>query len=161
MAGDLYPVAGCHIYIGNQKATQTTDFVEADFNGQSWVEIDGWSQMGAFGDAAALIVTQLINRSRDVKQKGTANAGQMQNVFARIDDDEGQIAMRAAAAGAQKNNYAFRLDFNIATGQSTPPKAYFVGLVMGAQEAGGGANTIRNLNATIEINSNIVFVAGS
>jgi hypothetical protein len=158
---DLFPVAGCHFYIGNQKATQSTDFVAADFTPNSWIEVDAWSQMGAFGDAAALIVTQLINRGRDIKQKGTANGGQMQNVFARIDTDEGQIALRTAAAGAQKNNYSFRIDFNLASGQTVPPKVYFVGLAMGAQEAGGGANTIRNLNITVEINSNLVFVAGS
>lgn len=157
---DLFPVAGCHFYIGTTKATQTTDFVEADFAGQSWVEVDGWSQMGAFGDAAALITSQLINRGRDIKQKGTTNAGSMQNVFAKIDADPGQVALIAAAAGSNKNNYAFRIDFNDADG-GDPSKAYFVGLVMNANEAGGQANTIRNLNATVEINSNIVRVAAT
>jgi len=33
---------------------------------------------------------------------------------------------------------------------------FFIALVASAQEAGGQANTIRNLNATLEINSNIV-----
>ena len=36
--------------------------------------------------------------------------------------------------------------------------SYFIGLVMGAAKDGGGANTIRKLNATVEINSNIVDV---
>lgn len=157
---DLFPVAGCHFYIGGVKETQTADFVAADFAGQSWVEVDGWSQMGAFGDAAALITSQLINRGRDVKQKGTTNAGSMQNVFAKIDSDPGQIALIAAAAGVVKDNYAFRIDFNDADG-GDPSKAYFVGLAMNANEAGGQANTIRNLNATIEINSNIVRVAAT
>jgi hypothetical protein len=158
---DLYPVAGSHIFIGGQMATEIDDLTESDFAGKSWVEIDGWSQMGAFGDAAALITTQLINRGRDVKQKGTANSGQMQNVFARIEDDAGQILLREAAAGGQKNNYAFKVEFPLQTGQTVAPNALFVGLAMGTQEAGGGANTIRNMNTTIEINSNIVFVDGS
>lgn len=158
---DLYPVAGSHLFIGGQMATTNVDFVAADFASQSWIEVDGWSSMGAFGDAAALITTQLINRGRDIKQKGTTNSGSMANVFARIEEDAGQIALRTAAAGAQKNNFAFRVDFPLQTGDSTPPKAYFVGLAMGTQEAGGGANTIRNMNTTIEINSNIVFVAGT
>lgn len=158
---DLYPVAGSHMFIGGQMATQLDDLDATDFAGQSWLEIDGWSSMGAFGDAAALIATQLINRGRDVKQKGTANAGSMANVYARIEDDPGQIALRTAAAGGQKNNYAFRIDFPLQTGDVNPPKAYFVGLAMGTQEAGGGANTIRNMNTTIEINSNIVFINGT
>lgn len=31
---------------------------------------------------------------------------------------------------------------------------YFIGLVMSAQQAGGGPNTVRSLNSTIEVNSN-------
>lgn len=161
MAGsDLFPVAGMKIYIGNVLATQITDFVEGDFSGQSWVEIDGWQRAGAFGDAAALITSQLINRNRDVKQKGTSNSGSMQNVFAVVPGDAGQAALKSAALPADKNNYAFRVDFNDADG-GDPSKAYFVGIALTAQEAGGEANTIRTLNATIEINSNIVDVAAT
>jgi hypothetical protein len=92
----LYPVAGCHIYIGGVLSDKSTDFVATDFNGQSWTEIDGWTQMGAHGDTAAVITSQLINRSRDIKQKGTSNAGQMQNVFAEIKTNAGQLALIAA-----------------------------------------------------------------
>lgn len=157
---DLYPVAGCKIYIGGIKATQSTDFVEADFSGESWTEIDGWNSMGAFGDTAQVITTSLINRNRDIKQKGTANAGAMENTFAITPSDPGQVALTAAAAAANKNNYAFRVDFNDADG-GAPSKAYFVALVMSSNEAGGEANTVRNLNVTLEINSNIVRVAAT
>lgn len=156
----LYPVAGSKIYIGGVLDDQADDFVAADFDGQSWALIDGWSQMGPIGDNAALITSNIINRGRDIKQKGTANAGSMQNVFAQMVDDPGQIALIAAAAPSNRNNYAFRIDLNDADG-GAPSKRYFVGLVMSAQESGGEANTIRNLNATIEINSNIVSVAAT
>lgn len=149
----LYPVAGSKIYIGSAKEDQAADFVESDFSGETWTEIDGWSQMGGIGDAAQVITTSLINRGRDAKQKGTSNAGSMQNVFAVIDDDPGQIALIAAAEPSNKDNYAFRVDL------SNGAKRYFVGLVVTAQEAGGEANTIGNLNATIEVNSNVVKVA--
>jgi hypothetical protein len=241
MAGELYPVAGQKLFIGGVISVGLADLVVADFSGQSWVEVDGWSQHGAIGDTAALISTSLINRGRDVKQKGTANAGSMANVFAVIDDDPGQIALIAAAAPANKNNYAFRilgndapversatvtisvaspgvitwtahdLDVNTpvvfsttgalptgltagttyyvrsvldpdtftvaatpggtvintsstqsgvhtATTAPTPGERLFAGLVMQAQEQGGEANTIRNLNSTIEVNSNIVKI---
>ena len=156
----LYPVAGCKIYIGGVLSDKNADFVESDFSGQSWTEIDGWSQMGAVGDAAQTITTELINRGRDVKQKGTANAGTMENVFAIVPGDAGQTALRAAAAPSNKNNYAFRIDLNDANG-GAPSKRYFVALAMSQQEAGGSANTIQNLNATLEINSNIVRVAAT
>jgi hypothetical protein len=108
----LYPVADCHIDIGSVLNPGLVDLTEADFAAQVWTEVDGWSQMGEFGDTAALITTALINRGRDVKQKGTSNAGSMQNVFAVLQDDPGQIALRVAAAGSNKNNYAVRIRFN-------------------------------------------------
>lgn len=154
----LYPVAGCHIYIGGVLSDKSTDFVASDFNGQSWTEVDGWSQMGAHGDTAQVITTALINRNRDIKQKGTSNAGSMQNVFAEIKTDAGQLAL--IAASLTKSNYAIRIDYNDAI-TTTPTKHYFVALVMSAEAAGGAANTIRNLNSTLEVNSNIVEVAAS
>lgn len=147
----LYPVAGSRLFIGGVLADQSDDFVAADFTSQTWVEIDGWSTMGASGDASALITTALINRGRDVKQKGTKNAGSMQNTFAIIETDPGQIALIAAAD--TNDNYAFRIEL------SSGGERLFIGLVMSAQEAGGDANTVANLTATIEINSNVVKVA--
>lgn len=164
-----------------------------------------------------------------------------QNVFSIIPGDPGQAALRAAAAGDNKNNYAFKIEFDDApavetatvtvtiatpgvftwtahnlevgdaveftttgalptgltagttyyvktvpdddtfTVAATPggsavatsgtqsgvhtgttvsagSQALFIGLVTTSQQAGGNANTVRNLNATIEINSNIVDV---
>jgi hypothetical protein len=157
----LRPVAGMKIYIGGSPMSdQNADFVESDFAAVSWTEIDGWKQCGGIGDNAALITDQLINRGRDVKQKGTSNAGQMQNVFSQIVTDAGQIALIAAAAPANKNNYPIRIDLNDANG-GAPGKRYFIALVMNAVEAGGAANTMRDLNSTFEINSNIVRVAAT
>ncbi len=111
MAGtDLYPVAGAKIYIGGALATKANDFAAADFASQSWVEIDGWETMGAIGDAAQIITTSLINRGRDVKQKGTRNAGSMQNVFGILAADPGQIAL--IAAEKTSSNYAFKIEFD-------------------------------------------------
>lgn len=156
----LYPVAGCKFYIGGVLADKNSDFVSGDFSAQTWVEVDGWSQSGAIGDTAQLITTSLINRGRDAKQKGTSNAGSMQNVFAQNATDAGQVALIAASLPTNKNNYAFRVDLNDAVGGS-PSQRFFIGLVMSAEEANGAANTIRNLNSTIEINSNIVRVAAT
>lgn len=239
---NLYPVAGCHLDIGTVLNPGLVDLTAADFAGQVWTEVDGWSTMGEFGDTAALISTDLINRNRTTKQKGTSNAGSMQNVFAVLQDDPGQLALRAAAAGANKQNYAFRIRFNdavepvssvvtisiaapgvvtwaahglvadtpvkfettgalptglvagttyyvSATGLTAgafsvsatpggavitttgaqngvhtastvpaPTMAMFSALAMNAATQGGDANTIRNLAATIEINSNLVFI---
>lgn len=160
----LSAVSGQKFYIGGVKNDQAADFTSSDFSAVTWVEIDGWTQCGAAGDTAQLMTSSLINRGRDIKQKGTKNAGSMQNVFAIIPGDAGQTALIAAAN--TNKNYAFRIDNNDAALSPASPvpqpsKRYFVGLVMTAEEAGGSANTVQNLNVTIEINSNIVKVAHS
>jgi hypothetical protein len=111
----LYPVSGCKLYIGGVKSDQDTDFTATDFNGVTWTQINGWSQAGSFGDTAQVITTSLISLGRDKKQKGTANAGSMQNVFALNLSDPGQLALISAALPSDKNNYAFRVDLNDAS----------------------------------------------
>ena len=110
MSGDLYAVAGATISIGAAIAAPSEDMVVGDFASVSWTEIDGWETAGAYGDAAALITTALINRGRDIKQKGTFNAGQMQNNFAILPLDAGQIALKAAAR--TRNNYPFKIEWD-------------------------------------------------
>lgn len=156
----LYPVAGCHIYIGGVLSDKSTDFVVGDFASQVWTEIDGWTNAGPIGDTGQLITTPIINRGRDTKQKGTSNAGQMQNEFAQNVLDAGQLLLIAAAAPTDKNNRAIRVDLNDAI-SGAPSKRYFIALIMNAEESGGGANTIRMLKSTFEVNSNIVRVAAT
>lgn len=237
---DLFPVAGSRIYIGGVLETKAFDFIAADFASQTWVEIDGWETMGAIGDAAQEIVTDLINRGRTIVQKGTRRAAAMENNFAIIDTDPGQIAL--IAAEKSRFNYAIRVvgddappttpkpatitiaapgvitstghgwsigqrvqfsttgtlpsgivpgtdyflvatvNANTFSVAATPGGAaiettgtqsgthtvqaiaqgserLFIALVMSAAEQGGQANTVKMLNASLGINSNIVKVA--
>jgi hypothetical protein len=154
---DLFPVNGAKIYIGSASMPRPdADVSESDFSAVSWVEVKYWQSMGKIGDSAALITTPLIGEGRDLKQKGTRNAGQMQNKFAVSATDSGQLAMIAAEATAY--NYPFRIVFNDAPDGGTPTSKYFVGLVMDVSEDGGNANTARLMNGTIEINSNVATV---
>jgi hypothetical protein len=153
---DMFPVAGAEIYIGGSMSVPTSDVTESSFSAVSWTLIDGWSTMGAIGDKAALITTPIINRGRDTKQKGTRNAGSMANKFAVIADDAGQLAVIAAEATAL--NYPFKIVFDDAPSGGTPTTKYFIGLVTDASEDGGNANTVRLMNGTIEVNTNVVTV---
>jgi hypothetical protein len=158
----LYPVAGMRIYIGPAVDLPDVDVTAADFASVVWTEIKNWTQMGAIGDAAALITTQLIDRKRDVKQKGTRNSGSMQNVFAIAASDPGQIAL--IAAEKTDLNYPIKIEGNDKPAVGASPKnslRYAMALVTSAQEAGGAANTVQNLNSTFELNTNIVKVAAS
>jgi hypothetical protein len=237
----LYPVAGAKIYIGPavNSVPDDADVDVTDFASVSFTEIKGWQTMGAIGDAAALITESVISQGRDLKAKGTRNAGSMQNNFIILPSDTGQIAM--IAAEATDFNYPFKLafddappvktatvtisiatpgvvswaahtlvngdkvkfsttgalptgltagteyfvvgaaagTFNVAatsggsaittsgtqsgvhTALSVPTgtEKYFYGIVMTAQENGGGANTARLLSGNIEINSPVITVA--
>jgi hypothetical protein len=158
MAGELFAVGGATYYIGNAAMSPgVEDLDAADFAGVTWVQVKGWLQCGQFGDAAAVITSQRIDRSRDVKGKGTDNAGSMQNVFAFEQGDAGQAAMKAAKASPL--NFPFRILWDdVPSGGTTPTTHYFVGPVTSWQNAGGNANAERTVNGTVEINSNVVEV---
>lgn len=152
---DLFTVAGSHFYIGSAAMTvPTADVTESTFSGVSWIEVDGWETMGPIGDAASEIATDLINRGRTVVQKGTRRSPAQQHNFAINTGDSGQQAMLAAEA--TKSNYPFRIVFDDAPSGGTPSEKKFIGLVMSAQEQGGGANTTRMLQCTVSPNTNIV-----
>ena len=156
---DLHPVAGAKFYIGGVKDTQSSDFSASDFTSETWTEVDGWETAGQVGDTSALINVQLINRKRDQKLKGTRNAGSMENNFAIIVGDAGQAKLIEAAD--EIDNYAFRIVYDDAPSGGSPTTEYFVGLVMSAPRQNGGANTVRMLSATVEINSNVVTVGAA
>lgn len=156
---DLYPISGMKFYIGAAVAVPDNGAVTAStFSGVTYVEVDGWTQAGAFGDTAEVITTQLINRGRDVKQKGTRNAGSMECRFAWLPGGAGQAAVIAAEAAA--SNYAIKIE-GPDTGGTTPTVWEFLGLVTSAQKQGGGANTVLELSVNVEINTNIVETAAT
>lgn len=147
----IYAVADAKFYIGPTIEVDKAELVAGDFaaaDAATWVEVDGWETMGSIGDSAETITTQLINRGRDVKIKGTRNAGSMENQFAINRTDPGQIALRAAEK--TRDNYQCRI---VHTDDS---EQLFAGLIMSAAEQGGSANTVQMLSVTVEINSNIV-----
>lgn len=159
--GDIVDVAGAKLYIGQTHATKTTDFALGDLSGDTYTEVDGWDTIGEYGDKAAKITAQLINRGRDIKLKGTVDGGAMANTFAFVQGDAGQAAMLTARDS--KLNYAFKIVYDdaITSPSGSGTTHYFIGLVMGWADAGGGANTVRMKKADIEINSNIVEVAAT
>lgn len=103
---DLVAVAGGKHFIGGVLTAGLVDFVEADFASQTWVEVDAWETRGDLGDTAEEISTALINRGRVTKQKGTFDAGAMENAFAFNSNDPGQLAL--IAASKTRFEYAFR-----------------------------------------------------
>ncbi|MGO6879475.1 hypothetical protein ACC734_16890 [Rhizobium ruizarguesonis] len=237
----LYPVAGAKIYIGPavNSVPDDADVDATDFASVTFTEVKGWQTMGSVGDSATLITEAVISQGRDLKAKGTRNAGSMQNNFIILPNDPGQVALIAA------ENTDYNYPFKIAFDDAPPPKTsvvtmtiaspgviswtahglaagtaikfsttgalptgltagttyyvvnpttdalsvsatpggaainttgtqsgvhtavtvptattkYFYGIVMSANEQGGGANTARLIAGNIEINSPVITVA--
>lgn len=152
----IFATAGAKLFIGNELESKSADFVLANFNGQSWVQI-GWPEnMGEFGDEATEITFDAISENRTQKLKGTRNAGNMTLICGLDHDDEGQVALRAAEAVV--NDFAFKVQFNDAPVGGTPSLRYFIAKVMSARETLDTTNNVVRLSATLAINSNIVRV---
>lgn len=165
MSGEIYNVSNWKIFIAGQITLGTDDLVEADFSGATWVEIDGWETMGGVGDAAQVVATAFINRARDVKTKGTRNAGSMENKFAYLlglTPDPGQSALEAAEKTDE--NYMFKIeapDQPAAGASPAPTTIMFAGLVTSYRLEGGGANSVQMISGTVEVNSNLVKTAAT
>lgn len=95
MSGELYPIAGSKLYIGN--VTSAKGEVElVDFTGEVWTEIGGLATLGEIGDSQEIGEQPLINERRIRKYKTTLNAGNMENQFVPMVLDPGQIKYKAA-----------------------------------------------------------------
>jgi hypothetical protein len=108
----LQAIAGSKFYIGTRVALPADLTVElSDFTAQEseWVEVKGWTNAGALGDARAAISQDFIDADRTLTIKGTANSEAMQNVFAPLPNDPGQIKMRQAVDDC--SNFAFRVEW--------------------------------------------------
>jgi hypothetical protein len=155
----LFATAGSKLYIGAAKAFAGTDLVAADFNAEAWTEIKGTTDLGSLGDSAQLITSDQVGSGRTRKLKGTRNAGSMQVVTDLDYSDAGQLAL--VAAEKSKDSFAFRLVFNDAPTGGTPSERLFIAYVLSAAEQHGGANTVQQLQSTLEIDSNIVRVSAA
>ncbi len=155
MAG-IFATDGSKIYIGGAVEAKSADWVEGDFDAQSWTEISWLENIGAFGDEASEVTFDAIGEKRTQKLKGVRNAGNMELAIGIAYADSGQIALKAAET--VDDDYAFKVEFDDAPGGGTASLRYFIGKVMTAREALDSANSVMRLNATIAINSNIVQV---
>ncbi|HEY0960648.1 MAG TPA: hypothetical protein VGE05_15450, partial [Novosphingobium sp.] len=93
------------------------DLVEADFAGESWVEIRPLETLGTFGDTSGEVTFGEVGNGRVRKLKGLRDAGNMEVVAAIDYSDPGQIAVLAAER--TPHNYAFRLLLNDAPAEKS------------------------------------------
>ncbi|TKA98547.1 hypothetical protein FAZ78_00370 [Cereibacter changlensis] len=152
----IFATNGAKLYIGGVLGWKATDFVEADFTSQTWVEIGETESLGSLGDTASEITFDGIATKRQRRLKGTRSAGTMEVVCGVDYEDDGQIALIAAEKTA--HNFAFKLEFNDAPVGGTPSQRLFIATVASAAEALDTANSVMKLNSSLWVNSNIVRI---
>ncbi len=106
----LRAVAGSKIYIGTRVAAKGTVAL-ADFTPQEtqWLEIGGWTQVGSVGDTQNIITQPFIGEKRERKIKGTRVGASMENTFAPLANDPGQIRFKQAVDDCSP--YAFKVEW--------------------------------------------------
>lgn len=151
----IYATAGSKLYIGGTKTQKSSDFVEADFTGETWVEIGELEGLGSVGDTSEAVNFTAINGGGRTKTvKGPRSAGTMELVCGIDPTDPGQIALIAAEKTI--HDYAFKLVMNDAPAGGTPSERKFIAKVMSQSEQFDQANSVMKLNASLGVNSNVV-----
>lgn len=155
----FFATAGSKVYIGGIAEIKYTDFVLADFDGETWVEVGGIDNIGTFGDRTEPVSDALIGCDREFTLKGIRSAGMLDLIGAINYADAGQIAL--IAAEKTDFDYAFKIVFKDAPSGGTPSERYFIAKVMSASEQLDGANNVMKFNSSLAVNSNFVRVAAA
>lgn len=115
----LQAVNGSKIYIGTRVAPKGTVTL-ADFTAQEteWTEIGGWTQSGSLGDTQQLITQDFINEGRTRQIKGTRVGASMENTFAPLPNDPGQIKFKQAIDSCSP--YAFKVEWGAGCASEGP-----------------------------------------
>lgn len=157
MPAGIYSVAGTKVFIGSAMSAKTTNFVAADFNLQSWVNISWLENIGQFGDEATEIDFSAIDVNRTQKLKGVFNAGNLALVVGRDYTDSGQNILQTA--NTTIFDYGFRVLFNDQpVGGVSGSIRYFIGKIMSFREQFDTVNNVIRANVNVGINSNVVVV---
>jgi hypothetical protein len=118
------------------------DHAVTGFPGLNYTLVNGVGSVGETGLATNIISYDTLDEDVTQKAKGLTNAGDPEIECRRIAADPGQIAMRAAGAVTNKDNYAFRIVDQDGTIH------YNRGLVTGPRRPGG-----RNEDFELEVYS--------
>ncbi len=137
MAGIKTTLAGTKVSISTTAVTLPLNATE--FGALTFTPIGSVGNLGDYGSPANLINYNTLDTEVMSKAKGVEDAGELSIEVARIFDDPGQIAMRAAAA--TKFYYAIKIEYADAPSEDwSNTIMYAVGPVTGPQLLGGGTD---------------------
>ncbi|MDO6966986.1 hypothetical protein [Rhizobium alvei] len=137
MAGIKTTLAGAKVSISTTAVTLPLN--AAGFAALTYSEIGSVGNLGDYGAAPNMISYNTLATQVTSKAKGVEDAGELSIEVARIFDDVGQIAIRAA--GATKHIYAIKIEYDDApTEDWSNTIMYAAGPVSGPQMLGGSTD---------------------
>lgn len=128
--------AFCKIYVSSAPVA-ATDLTQTDYEALTWVEVKNVGSRGETGKSTNMLNYNTWGDRVIQKAKGMTDAGGGDLECARLPTDPGQIILRAAAAGDNNNNYAFKELRSDGPVGGTGTIFYNRGLVTGPKRPGG------------------------
>lgn len=142
--------SGAKFYIAVDGTTgaplpQNSNLTKTQFEALVWLEVKGVGSVGETGTNTNIVSYDTLGNDVTFKGKGISNAGDPEIEVARIPNDPGQLAMRAAAA--TRSNYAFKYEQDDKPAGGVNGTTYFNrGLITGPRHPNG-----RNEDFVLEI----------
>jgi 2C-methyl-D-erythritol 2,4-cyclodiphosphate synthase len=144
--------SGALVKIGTVLATPNG--TQAEYEADTYVTIGNVESASEFGDERNKVTFAGLADSRVQKARGTADAGDMDVLYAHTTGDAGQVALAAAFAATSQatDEFNFLVQFNdqIAT---SPTKEYFRARVGSLRVQGVSNDGVIMVKATLWINT--------
>lgn len=132
--------------------TLPASYDSTGFNALTFTGVGEITDLGEFGKEFNLVNHNPLGNRQTKKFKGSYNNGSLQLQMGRDASDAGQTAMRTALAS--DNSYSFKVTLQDGT------KLFFTGKVMSYRTSIGSVDQITGATTTVEIDGDIVEVAG-
>ncbi|MFG1413470.1 hypothetical protein V5G24_20380 [Xanthobacter sp. VTT E-85241] len=156
MVGKPDTQAGAKLYVCTAPQT-ALPLDAAAFAALTWVQVKKVGQISDMGTDTNIVNYDTLDTDVSQKGKGVTNGGDWTIEVARVYDDAGQTAMRAAALTGY--DYAFKVEYADAPSAGyTNTIMYNCGLVTGPRKPGGGVEDFILEQFTLAMNQRDVVV---
>lgn len=167
MADNIFTTGGSRVFIGTtmsvvvpeEQSTVNDLAVQTAMELDTFTEIEEVEDLGEFGDEWRSTEQMSLKTSRVRRLKTVKDAGQVELLLARLAQDAGQQALKAAFNA--KVNYNFKIVLDDAPGidsDDTPTVIYFRGMVMTARGRFGTAEDVLRRTMAVAVNTRDVEI---
>lgn len=156
MVGIVSTHSGAKYYICSTAQT-ALPLTKTQFEALTWIEVKNVGKLGEMGADTKIVSYDTLATDVTQKGKGVTNGGDIEIEVARVYDDAGQVALRAAAL--THYNYAIKIEYADAPAAGySNTIAYTCGIVTGPKRPGGSNEDFVLEKYTVAANQREVIV---